>query len=945
MSFLKSSIVSLLLIIIIQVTNASTITSKSSGGEWKEPSTWTSNIVPSENDDVIITSTVTVNGGSYSTKNFYAKNVTIESGGKILREKVGGYSKLHVFGNIINYGGIIDEADYFDVTVEGNIESYSDFQPRALTVATNGNILKFIGDFDCDITLKQSLENENLGGKVIITSEVNLNGELKVYTDLEITRNGFLNNRYTMYGPLYVRTSEASLINNGTLIFNHYVNDNWNYNTFDDPAKASFVNVYLRDWDSRIEHINIEVHNNQTYPGLPASTKRWWRITPEGTGEVTGYYAKFYYDETMLNGQKEENLKVYQSTDEGESWNVISVGEYCEIDTEKNCITIGRWDRSESYLSEFGDFVISAGDGSVPTESNIKIDLLGREDIRIGAPNPWTVHVYNLTDRETEPVLVAVNVTEDIRFKETHIPYGDSVVVIPVDSMGNTDDITQIFFIPFLAANEHISFDVIVYGLPGNTKSASDEAPKITAGGLTTDFAKGKVKEYLIEEIINKKLELCEEDGEAEAYRRAMNLTVEQYKIKKQTYSAPVEAFRHVAKDFGTKVIEAFPGGKIITSVGNAVEKVASIKDNLRRRVFNWFYKEIGLIKDHDLQVKAGKQVKGKMVNSWDPNEIVGPSGYGEKNFMSEIPTMNYTIMFENKKEASAPAYRVQIIDTLSAAFDIETVQFGQTSHSGTNYNWKMERKGNILKWDIEGIELPPNTNPPEGEGWVRFSIELKENVKHGDVIENRATIIFDMNEPITTNTWINTLDFEAPETKMLTMLNTIGDSLATIPCLADDKDGSGVNSVKFFVSKNGAMFEEIGTTTDNEIIYNIKDTVPNNFRFYAIATDNVGNIEKSVPEFLQINMTPTAISNIENEQNISIYPNPTSGELTIDCASLDKFTYDIFSLEGKKLLNGKSQFNHYTKVELNDFNPGVYFLKVKSDNGKTEVFKILLKR
>jgi hypothetical protein len=1115
---------------------SATITTNATGGAWNEPSTWAGNIVPTENDDVIISATVTVNGVSYSSRYYKAKNVTVQPGGKIIREDIGGHSALVVGGNLLNNGEITDNADYFDISIGGNFENNGIFRPRHLTMVgtnvnisgsyqissktfqiktvnnellaksnlhfhncdltsytkehifnldkyaltlssdqliydsyynkilskcnsnvvyrfsatgeiklnkaillnkiegdvifksdefgilnglsitgdltidnnarivsyrnltnlnvsgnitnfgnfcadtlmisektvaplslkliasgnvinngnfgninltqvTNGNQLVLEGDFSGKVVLVQSENSEKPGGKVVINSELNLYGELDIYADLEITKTGILNLHYDKFGPLYVNQNDAKIINNGTLKLNHYVNDSWNYNSFSDDSKAASVNIVLRDWESRIENINIEVHNNQNYSGLPATVKRWWRIKPVGSGKVEGYTAKFYYDESLLNGQTEENLKVYQSTDNGETWKVISVGEYCEINTEENYISIGYWAKPESLLTEFGDFVISAGDGSVPIESNIKLDLVGRSDIRIGAPNPWTVHVYNLTDRNIEPVLVTVNVTEDIRFKEARIPFGDSIIVLPVDSMGNADDLTQVFFIPFMAPNEHISFDVIVYGLTENTKSATNDVPTITAGGLTKDFAKGKVEEYLIEEFINKKLELCEQNGEAEAYRKAMNLTVDQYKIKKQTYSAPVEAFRHVAKDFGTKVIEVFPGGKIITTVGNTLEKVAAIKDNLRRRMFNWFYKEIGLIKDEDIQVKTGKQVKGKMVSSWDPNEIVGPSGFGDQNFMSSIPTMHYTIFFENKKEATAPAYRVQIIDTLSAAFNPETVQFLQTSHSGTQYKWKMERNGNILKWDIEGIELPPNANPPEGEGWVRFSVELNQNVKHADVIENRATIIFDMNEPITTNTWINTLDFEAPVTTMQPIIHTMGDSLATISCAVDDKDGAGVNSVSFFVSKNGGMFEEIGLSSENEIIYNIGDTVGNNFRFYAISTDNVENMEKSLPVFVEINTVPTAIDAMERSQKISVYPNPTSGEITIDSSELNKFTYEIFSLTGKKLLEGQNQFSPTTKVDLSELSPGTYFLKIETGKGEVEVHKILRNR
>ena len=49
--------------------------------------------------------------------------------------------------------------------------------------------------------------------------------------------------------------------------------------------------------------------------------------------------------------------------------------------------------------------------------------------------------------------------------------------------------------------------------------------------------------------------------------------------------------------------------------------------------------------------------------------------------------------------------------------FDLSSVRFGETSHDGVGYNWKMIREGNKLSWDIEGIELPPNVNAPEGEG------------------------------------------------------------------------------------------------------------------------------------------------------------------------------------------------------------------------------------
>ncbi|MFH0990917.1 MAG: hypothetical protein V1799_12960 [bacterium] len=48
----------------------------------------------------------------------------------------------------------------------------------------------------------------------------------------------------------------------------------------------------------------------------------------------------------------------------------------------------------------------------------------------------------------------------------------------------------------------------------------------------------------------------------------------------------------------------------------------------------------------------------GQPVTSWDPNEKIGPTGYGTQGFISSAGKMNYQILFENNKEAIAPVYK-----------------------------------------------------------------------------------------------------------------------------------------------------------------------------------------------------------------------------------------------------------------------------------------------
>jgi hypothetical protein len=226
---------------------------------------------------------------------------------------------------------------------------------------------------------------------------------------------------------------------------------------------------------------------------------------------------------------------------------------------------------------------------------------------------------------------------------------------------------------------------------------------------------------------------------------------------------------------------------------------------------------------------------------------MVGPVGFGDENYIPETRTMDYRILFENKKEATAPAYRVQITNELDEnVFDINSVRFGSTSHEGIEYNWKMSREGNKLTWDIKGIELPPNVNAPEGEGYVTFSVNLKPGLKNGTQIKNKATIIFDVNEPIETNEYINTLDLNGPTTEMVSAGEKDGSMI--IKCTGTDNE-SGISYFRYYASYKDGDFVYIGDDTSSEFTYPLPSgTTAADYKFYALAVDNVGNTQKTAP-------------------------------------------------------------------------------------------------
>lgn len=900
---------------------------------------------------------IAINSPSYA----FLKDLTVKGNLSLVQgSKVSGYAnrvKLVVDGDFSNFADLNKDSvrvrsikfapRSMNLLVYGNIKNLATTGITTVYPVTNGKTILLEGNFEKDVYIQQAENNDKPGGKVVINTEVNISGKLDVYADLEIGTGGKLNMlNKTITPQVYVRSEQAKLINHGIMNRYHRVNNSWSYRSFA-AQDGMFADYELREWSDRIEGVEVTVFNGQTYPGLPGTVKRWWRITPEGTGKVKSFTLKLFYDDALLNGQKEKNLKVYRSTDKGETWEVVSVGEFAVFDTTLNTITIGRWDKPASLLSEFGDFVISSGDGSVPVKSNILVDMIGRPDVRVGAPNPFTIHIYNVTDTRTNPVFLTLAVSEDIRFKQVSLPYNGGVEVFPVDSLGNPDDLTQVFFIPYLEPNEHYAFDVTVYGLPESLKSAKENMVTLTLGGFFGHAAKDEAVDFVVDQV-GQAVDL--DQKEKEEYARGLGLTVNQLKTEKQQYGKTVTTLRHMSKYTVKKISDTNPVTKVLFKIGEGTEAVYKIKDSLRRRLFHWFYKEVGLYGVEE-KVASGKNIEGKLVSSWDPNEIIGPKGYSEENFIASITKMNYTIFFENKKEATAPAYRVQIVDTLSAVFDPETVKFGPTSHSGPNYKWKMERNGNIIKWDIEGIELPPNITPPEGEGFVTFSAELKKDLPSGTKIENAATIIFDMNPPIRTNTWTNIIDQIAPKTVMNPINYSGGDEKITVSCNStDNSQGSGLNRFLFFASVNNGPFTLLGESFKNSMDYEVSATEKNSYRFYALSVDNVENMETDIPQITELKSFPVSVDQIALEnQKIKLYPNPASEKVYVDITAETggNIIVRILSTDGKLLLEKASDSfasgKQILEIDLSQYKPGGYIVQVI--NGSiSETYKLLRK-
>lgn len=164
------------------------------------------------------------------------------------------------------------------------------------------------------------------------------------------------------------------------------------------------------------------------------------------------------------------------------------------------------------------------------------------------------------------------------------------------------------------------------------------------------------------------------------------------------------------------------------------------------------------------------------VTGSYDPNDkSVSPVGMGpEGNITVNDKELNYRIRFQNT--GNGPAVNIVVKDTLSPFVDVMTLEMLSVSH-----NYKIDiLPGNILRWKFDNIQLPDsNSNEPGSHGYIHYRIRQKANNPLGTEIKNTAYIYFDFNDPVITNTTLNTL--WAP-TVGVEDLNNAGDSWLVYP-------------------------------------------------------------------------------------------------------------------------------------------------------------------
>jgi RHS repeat-associated protein len=297
-----------------------------------------------------------------------------------------------------------------------------------------------------------------------------------------------------------------------------------------------------------------------------------------------------------------------------------------------------------------------------------------------------------------------------------------------------------------------------------------------------------------------------------------------------------------------------------------------------------------------------------------DPNEKLGPTGYGGDSvqYIGVTDPLNYMIYFENDSTASAPAQQVIVTDNLvsylnNSTFALNEISFGSNHiaisqdtqqyftrltipdwRAGTTNQWWVTVTANFnpgtgqATWVLTIIDpqtgqiptdplagfLPPEDGSGRGTGFVSFTVYPMSNVAPGTIINNFADVKFDTNPIISTDTWFNTIANLPPAAPAFPQPNTSTDSVSLNSLLSWNAADRATNYNIYFW-QNGYSQPTSPTASNLNVTYWIPSPLQYNTQYdwFVVANNAFGSATSTQWNFATASASvPIELSNFQTE-------------------------------------------------------------------------------
>ena len=364
--------------------------------------------------------------------------------------------------------------------------------------------------------------------------------------------------------------------------------------------------------------------------------------------------------------------------------------------------------------------------------------------------------------------------------------------------------------------------------------------------------------------------------------------------------------------------------------------------------------------------------------SSNDPNAKEGKQGRTLENYVNRAEVLNYSIFAENLAAATLPAAEVSITDTLDlSTLDLNSVEIQEIhiadsvykveargSYYAADFDFQNESGAHIVRYTytldtLTGIMthrfltldtntydlpedpllgfLPPNVNDNEGEMAVHFTVKPIEGLAHLDEIRNRASIVFDSNAPILTDSWLNTIDTIPPQSSISSVSQ---DSDGFVTLQFSSYDAHALTKDYFLsVSENNGPFQLrfLSINADSMVF---EGNPSSYYQFKIQARDYANNLEiehSSVDAEIAL---VTGLNRV-SAQSLVIYPNPTSEIVHLKFAEeLRNAKIQIVDAYGRTVQSISSVSGGLVNIDISDLAKGLYMIMC-FDRGSRYVKKL----